>query len=37
MAHVHGIKPKYSQLKLEVVKNAKHRYHQPKIDVLLIF
>ena len=37
MAHIHGIKPKYLQLKLEVVKNAKHRDHQPKIDVLLIF
>ena len=37
MAHIHGITPKYSQLKLEVVKNAKHRHHQPYIDVLLIF
>ena len=29
MAHIHGITPKYSQLKLEVVKNAKYRHHQP--------
>ena len=29
MAHIHGITSKYSQLKLEAVKNAKHRHHQP--------
>jgi len=29
MAHIHVITPKYSQLKLVVVKNAKDRHHQP--------
>ena len=29
MAHIHGITPKYSQLKLEAVKNVKHRHPQP--------
>ena len=37
MPHIHGIISKYSQLKLEVVKEAKDRQHQAQIDVLVIF
>ena len=29
VAHINGITPKYPQLKLEVVKNAKHKHYQP--------